>query len=447
MDWITSPSVPSFVLSAGLHGGSLVANYPYDQSISQPASVAAQVTTTTGTDMTGIMSNRRRQTAGGGGGGYAPTPDDDTFRSLALTYAVHHGTMYKSRGCDDADPDFSQNDGITNGAAWYPVSGGMQDYSYLATNAFELTIELGCDKYPPAEVLSQEWDKNRAALIEFLWRSHAGIKGLITSSSTGLGLVARISVKNVTSGRDQIIDHDVWSVTSGTGEYWRLLTPGVYEVTADAGPDFQPLTKLVSVPVGQRSHHAPAARIDFVLAPAPAPANVMNSNDNNNNNNDQQQLRLEKKSMNDLDHHDLEQRRMIMIMTGGGGGGSEDNGNYNNNGGIVSENENENENDDGMNRYLRRQGMGGGGGEQEDAGGENEGGEETAAMLAMMESAPAPAAASAAATGLSYDFSNPELLEYGNLLFSPAGGGGSRILADQQGQGQQEPMTPQVNFM
>lgn len=46
----------------------------------------------------------------------------------------------------------------------------MQDYNYLATNCFEITVEIGCLKFPPANRLSRIWDDNKEALIGFMER-------------------------------------------------------------------------------------------------------------------------------------------------------------------------------------------------------------------------------------------------------------------------------------
>ena len=86
-----------FVLSANMHGGDLVANYPYDESI-----------------------NEANPTQ------YSVSPDDETFRFLAQTYSNGHGKMAdpSTPGCDRPESSFAKQGGITNGAAWYSVAGG-----------------------------------------------------------------------------------------------------------------------------------------------------------------------------------------------------------------------------------------------------------------------------------------------------------------------------------
>lgn len=194
MTWIVSNP---FVLSANLHGGSVVASYPFDD--------IAQRGVESGVD--------------------SPTPDDDLFRRLASIYATNHLTMSSMPGgrpCKDAD---TFPGGITNGANWYNVRGGMQDFNYVFSNCMEVTMELSCCKYPKASALRQEWLNNRQSLIKYLKAVHMGIKGLVTDGVTGEPVPhAKLSVRG--------INYNV--STTMTGEYWRLLLPGTYTVRVSA---------------------------------------------------------------------------------------------------------------------------------------------------------------------------------------------------------------------
>lgn len=75
--------------------------------------------------------------------------------------------MIQGAGCElRADEHFTN--GTVNGASWYVVVGGMQDWNYIRADCFELTLEIGCKKYPPAEKLPMYWEENRDALLTYI---------------------------------------------------------------------------------------------------------------------------------------------------------------------------------------------------------------------------------------------------------------------------------------
>lgn len=45
---------------------------------------------------------------------------------------------------------------------------GMNDFSYLHTNCFELSMYVGCDKFPHESELPEEWENNRESLLVFM---------------------------------------------------------------------------------------------------------------------------------------------------------------------------------------------------------------------------------------------------------------------------------------
>jgi hypothetical protein len=167
-----------FVLSANFHGGDLVANYPYDDTANHSSF-------------------------------YAASPDDRTFSTLALFYSELHAQMANENRpkCDMMGDNFHK--GITNGAKWYPVCGGMQDYNYLASNCFELTIELGCEKFPSGKQLGKYWSENVNAIYEYIWQAHVGIKGQVLDSDGSPVPSAKVVVesKNPSTGNYEKINH------------------------------------------------------------------------------------------------------------------------------------------------------------------------------------------------------------------------------------------------
>jgi len=175
----------SSVLSANFHSGEAVVNYPYDSDFN-PYST------------------------------YSPTPDNNLFREMSLSYAslnpvIRNNTEFES--------------GITNGVEWYMVYGGMQDWSYEWMGCMEVTIELYQEKWPVYSKISQLWTYNKDAMLNYLTWAQKGIRGVVTDSITGLPIEATIQIE----GNDFQVytDPDV-------GDYHRILLPGIYNLIVSA---------------------------------------------------------------------------------------------------------------------------------------------------------------------------------------------------------------------
>ncbi|KAF7642846.1 hypothetical protein LDENG_00249610 [Lucifuga dentata] len=230
----------SFVLSANLHGGALVASYPYDNSNG-------------GFELVG---------------GASITPDNDVFVHLAKVYSYSHTSMHRGDRCYGSRPFV---EGITNGYQWYPLTGGMQDYNYVWAQCLELTLEVSCCKFPSVTELPELWRENRNSLITFIQQVHLGVKGRVFDSSGVAVQNALVEVK----GRQNLCPFR----TDRHGEYYRLLLPGNYSFTVSY-PGHNVLTEILRIPYGPDlysavTHDFLLQRIstDTSLAPAgPAPS-------------------------------------------------------------------------------------------------------------------------------------------------------------------------------
>ncbi|XP_060487973.2 adipocyte enhancer-binding protein 1 isoform X2 [Panthera onca] len=228
-----------FVLGANLNGGERLVSYPYDmaRTPTQEQLLAAAMAAARGEDEDEVSEAQE-------------TPDHAIFRWLAISYASAHLTMTEPyRGGCQAQ-DYTSGMGIVNGAKWNPRSGTINDFSYLHTNCLELSIYLGCDKFPHESELPREWENNKEALLTFMEQVHRGIKGVVTDEQ-GIPIAnATISVSGINHGVK----------TAGGGDYWRILNPGEYRVTAHA-EGYTPSAKTCNV-----DYDIGATQCNFILA-------------------------------------------------------------------------------------------------------------------------------------------------------------------------------------
>uniref|UniRef100_A0A6C0EKE2 Peptidase M14 domain-containing protein n=1 Tax=viral metagenome TaxID=1070528 RepID=A0A6C0EKE2_9ZZZZ len=122
-------------MSLSIHGGALVVNYPLDGPIS---------------------------------GQYSKSEDDDFFKYISKEYVNNHSNF-----------DSKFTNGITNGAQWYALYGGMQDWHYKNRHSFELTLELSDKKFVDESKLEAYWNDNKKSLINSIKLLHIGLRGYV----------------------------------------------------------------------------------------------------------------------------------------------------------------------------------------------------------------------------------------------------------------------------
>lgn len=179
-----------FNLSANIHSGEEVVNYPWDFT-------------------------------------YNLHPDDDWYRFISREYADV---------ARDVNPEYMNNfiDGITNGAKWYVIYGGRQDYVNYYLHGREVTLELSMTKKLPSEYLDSYWNYNKWSLLNYMAQARYGIHGNVRNSSTGSPVGAEIRVINHI---DSTLHDDStsWVISDPfSGNFYRYLKEGVYDLVVSA---------------------------------------------------------------------------------------------------------------------------------------------------------------------------------------------------------------------
>jgi len=196
----------NFVMSGSFHGGAELMNYPWDYY------------TTSG----------RVQ------------PDSSWWLYVSKEYADSCKSAASNNGYFTDVQYTGMYPGVTEGADWYVVEGGRQDYMNYWHHCREITVECSLDKTLGTENLNTYWNYSYKSLLQYMEQALYGIRGIVTDAQTGLPLKARVFVNS----------HDADSTDVFTsmpvGNYHRPIKGGTYSVTYSA-PCYQSKTYTITV--------------------------------------------------------------------------------------------------------------------------------------------------------------------------------------------------------
>lgn len=185
----------NFVLAANYHGGAEVVNFPWDTAPTQD--VAA----------------------------YSIHPHDEYFKRISIEYAS--SCQAADNNLDYMDAVYSgQYPGVTNGAAWYSVYGGRQDWNNFFNHNKEITIEISIPKTPATSELSFYWTRNRQALLKYLKQANYGLHGTVKDVS-GNPVDTKVYISSLDGSGS-------WVKTGALGDFHKVQIAGTYNVIFEA---------------------------------------------------------------------------------------------------------------------------------------------------------------------------------------------------------------------
>ena len=170
----------NFVMGANYHGGAEVMNYPWDNT-------------------------------------YTLHADDQWYQLISHEYADLCHVQSSSYMTD-------YNNGVTNGAQWYMIGGGRQDYMNGYAQCRELTIECSNTKCPSATQMPSFWNINKNSIFAFVNQCLNGIHGTVVDA---------VSKAPIAGATINILGHDDQYSTISTGsvgDFHRPVKAGTYNV-------------------------------------------------------------------------------------------------------------------------------------------------------------------------------------------------------------------------
>lgn len=168
-----------FTMSANYHGGAEVMNYPWDAV-------------------------------------YDDHADKDWYEYVCTEYVQIARQTYSSYMKD------TYQDGVTNGAAWYVITGSRQDYMNAYGQCREVTVECSTTKTPNASSLPNFWNYNHNSMLAFMEQCRNGVHGVVRDADTGQPIEGvKVTVLNHDSETSFVTTHSV-------GDFHRPIKGGSY---------------------------------------------------------------------------------------------------------------------------------------------------------------------------------------------------------------------------